>query len=313
MPDGPHHGPEGGPVRTAADATAPSSSARPADPGTAIAGAPTSLCPTAAADAKAALDRRRGNVYELRIAGYRWRAIAKALGIPKTTAMRDYERELQEITGDQKNRKPTMLAQLQHAKKSLWARVSAGDVRANEVLVKILDREAKLAGSDAPHKYAVAVGTWPGDEREPVPLLEHDRWARTTLTPDEQARYDRLIRIPLDPHDPLRTLKTFAVEDLKLLHRVAKRRLLGPPRLRYADIATYDQRLAEIAQRIANGAVGHTLLSEQHRLLEERDELLRQRTEAADLAAKVAAELAPMPAADGVVIDEDTDDKQQVH
>ncbi|MBP2703496.1 hypothetical protein JOL79_06750 [Microbispora sp. RL4-1S] len=102
--------------------------------------------------AKTAARRRRA--IELHLAGYTWQDIADMLGYSgRNAAHKDVDRALQQMHAEtittaveMRDRDLLALAALQAA---FWSQAMAGDDKAARVILRVMDRRARLTGADA--------------------------------------------------------------------------------------------------------------------------------------------------------------------
>jgi hypothetical protein len=101
---------------------------------------------------------RRAQALKLRIAGYSFTDIGRALHVSNKTAYYDVHRELAALDGPKAKMAERVLGlsldRLDKAIVGLQVRVEAGEPNAVFALVKVEERRAKLLGLDAPTKVA---------------------------------------------------------------------------------------------------------------------------------------------------------------
>lgn len=96
---------------------------------------------------------------DLRLAGASYREIGTALGIDPSTAYDYIDRMLTEaapLLEDVEKARQVELERLDKMQRSLWTRVLAGDHAADYLVLKVMDRRAKLMGLDAPERREVS-------------------------------------------------------------------------------------------------------------------------------------------------------------
>lgn len=108
--------------------------------------------------AREARRERAAKSLELRINGYSYRQIARALSISERTAYLDVQEELAALDALVSKRAERLrdleLARLDKILRSLWDPIKAGDAKAAMAAIKALERRARLLGLDAPTKVA---------------------------------------------------------------------------------------------------------------------------------------------------------------
>jgi hypothetical protein len=188
--------------------------------------------------------QRRFRAFGLRLDGWSYREIGQALQVSNKQAFADVQAEAEQLSKvareGNSRRRQIMLAQIDRAKRHLAPKIAAGDIRAAETLVKLLDRESRLLGTDAPSKVAavVAVGEVDGaleprsgwnpvwGEEDSV----NDLAIPATMTEAERKTWSRLARIRRATPEALARLSD---DELILLHRVQSQRMMGPPQPLY--------------------------------------------------------------------------------
>jgi hypothetical protein len=117
---------------------------------------------TTAAPARVQAAERTRDAVQLRIEGATFKAIGQALGCTKEGARRAVLRGLDEYRTDTEASVAQLRLiqneQLQSLLANLWPAVQQGDVRAIATAVRVLGRQARLNGLDAPTKVAVSGG-----------------------------------------------------------------------------------------------------------------------------------------------------------
>jgi hypothetical protein len=150
---------------------------------------------------------RRMQALSLRLDGFHYREIAARLGVGVKTAFADVKKQLAELNAvtfeSLDARRSVMLLQLERAKRGLVAKVNTGDTHATDSLVKILDRESRLVGADAPMKMLTRVD-----------LVDH------------QARHQATVQALCD---------NFSIEELRVLEKAAKLRMMHDGRVEQID------------------------------------------------------------------------------
>ena len=134
---------------------------------------------------------RDARALELRCAGATYWNIAQALGFrSKGSAHRAVERALQAEIGSvsdiRERYRRTQIARCQRLVRATWPAALKGDLGAISVVVKILEREARLLGLDAPATMSVSVRTH-DHLLEMLGELEELIHAEINLNRDEQA------------------------------------------------------------------------------------------------------------------------------
>lgn len=106
------------------------------------------------------VEERRAEALELRVAGYSYRAIAERLGCSVSTAHGLVDAALREVPAPGVERlRQVQGEQIDLVIRSLWPHVLKGSARHAEVLIRALERQAKLLGLDAPQERIVEVLT----------------------------------------------------------------------------------------------------------------------------------------------------------
>ena len=109
-----------------------------------------------AAHRSAAVAERRQRALDLRIAGVRYRQIAKELGISHQLAFHDVQVSLGELAklSGQKAEKVRELEVERCDKLSMamWPKAKAGDHKAAQAILHAMERRARLLGLDAPER-----------------------------------------------------------------------------------------------------------------------------------------------------------------
>lgn len=99
---------------------------------------------------------RRSTCFELRRAGWSYRAIGDKLGINPAQAYRYVRSALDEINARANEAVEEMraleLQRLDRLQSGLWTSAAGGDPKAAAVVLKVFERRAKLLGLDAPEK-----------------------------------------------------------------------------------------------------------------------------------------------------------------
>jgi hypothetical protein len=98
----------------------------------------------------------RGKAIELRIAGWTHQAIGDRLGYDESTIRIWVREEMERLHALEvqcmDSIRRLQLERLEHMLEGLWAGASNGNPKAVEATLKVLDRQAKLLGLDAPEK-----------------------------------------------------------------------------------------------------------------------------------------------------------------
>jgi predicted DNA-binding protein YlxM (UPF0122 family) len=119
---------------------------------------------------------------ELKLQGHTHREIADSLRVSPTTVAQLIKEGLAELRDLSREATEDLIlmqnARLEHLYKQLQERIAEGSTRAIETAIKVLERQAKLHGLDAPEKKQVDVrlSELPDDE-----LLEHAKRAGVSL------------------------------------------------------------------------------------------------------------------------------------
>ena len=99
---------------------------------------------------------RRAQALDLRLAGYSFEAIGQQLGISKQAAYKHVSTALETLHTQTDNSAEQLraleLERLDALLKGCWTAASAGDPESTRVVLKVLERRAKLLGLDAPTK-----------------------------------------------------------------------------------------------------------------------------------------------------------------
>ncbi len=112
-------------------------------------------------DIRAETIAREEKVLNLRKAGASFQAIAMQLGFKNSSgAHQAFVRAMKRsIIPHIDEIRDTELARLESLQLGLWSKAQSGDSRAAEVIIKIMERRAKLLGLDAPVRSTVTVIT----------------------------------------------------------------------------------------------------------------------------------------------------------
>lgn len=110
---------------------------------------------------RAAVPERRIKALELRKAGQSYRAIGRALGISYQQALRDVTHVLDDLnaqaTDTAERYRRLEVERLDALLDPLWPSAIGGHLRAQEMVLRIMERRAKLLGLDAPLQHEVLV------------------------------------------------------------------------------------------------------------------------------------------------------------
>jgi hypothetical protein len=103
---------------------------------------------------------RRTKAIQMKIEGHTWQQIADALGYAhKGSAYTDVQRALEQAVVQQRLAaevwRELELSRLDAMQQAIWPRLMAGEPRAIEVALKLLDRRAKYLGLDSAIKLEV--------------------------------------------------------------------------------------------------------------------------------------------------------------
>jgi hypothetical protein len=98
---------------------------------------------------------RRAKAIALRLAGTEWEQIANALGYAnRSAACKDVSRALEsalaEQTANAEVLRETELMRLDRIQRGLWPAAIAGDTRAADTALRVIDRRVRLLGLDVP-------------------------------------------------------------------------------------------------------------------------------------------------------------------
>jgi hypothetical protein len=113
-----------------------------------------------------ALFEKERQVVQYRQTGATFDAIAKKLGYADESGARlAFKRAMERMRDDALNAEMRELhrQRLEVALQAIWSDVTAGDLEAIKVMLKILERDAKLFGIDAPVKTELEVTTYDGN------------------------------------------------------------------------------------------------------------------------------------------------------
>ena len=101
-------------------------------------------------------EKRRDEVMEMVLAGWPYRRIAGRVGVSHVTVMRDVVARLKEgaevATAQTNEYRERQRQQLESLLRRLWVRAHKGEGAAVDRVLRILEREAKLLGLDAPQR-----------------------------------------------------------------------------------------------------------------------------------------------------------------
>lgn len=121
---------------------------------------------TASKAAQAATAQRRAQAVQMRVAGVSWDLIASRLGYSgKAAACKDVTRALERARAETAEATEQLrqleAARLDRLQAGLWTSACAGDTRAVDVALKIIDRRVKLLGLDGAQRVIDnAVDAW---------------------------------------------------------------------------------------------------------------------------------------------------------
>jgi hypothetical protein len=106
-------------------------------------------------------DRRRQAV-ELRVEGKSWQEIADRLGYDSrgsaaTAVRRALEQAVAELNVPLEAHRQLELDRLDAMQNALWDKVLAGDTKAIDTTLRLMDRRAKLLGLDAPQRHELTL------------------------------------------------------------------------------------------------------------------------------------------------------------
>lgn len=113
---------------------------------------------------RAATAQRRRQAIALRLAGADLQTIADRLGYAGRAAVcvdlgRAYDVALAEMTRDAEELRALELARLDRLQAAVWAAAMAGNVRAADTALRVIDRRCRLLGLDAPQRHEVITMT----------------------------------------------------------------------------------------------------------------------------------------------------------
>lgn len=104
--------------------------------------------------------QRDRECYEMRVKGHHWDEVVERLGYASTGHARDRYKlflERQPAREDLEEQRELEMARLDKMAAALAPKIEAGDVRAIEVGIKLLERRARLIGADQPVKTQLTV------------------------------------------------------------------------------------------------------------------------------------------------------------
>lgn len=109
---------------------------------------------------RAATAERRRKAIAMKLAGATYEQIATALGYASRGAacvdiQRALEQSLAEQHRDAEVMRHELVLQLEQVKRAMWPAMLNGDTKAADVVLKAVDRIAKLVGADAPTRVEV--------------------------------------------------------------------------------------------------------------------------------------------------------------
>jgi hypothetical protein len=129
---------------------------------------------------------KEAKIIELRRVGFTWEIIAKELGYANASgAYKAYQRLSDRfIRPNLEEYRDMELDRLDRLHATYWAKATKGETKAAEMVLKIIDKRAKLLGLDAPQKLDIQaeVITYDGDaiQRETAAIVELVRRHRDT-------------------------------------------------------------------------------------------------------------------------------------
>lgn len=109
---------------------------------------------------RAATAERRGKAIAMRLAGVDYQAIADRLGYAgRAAACKDISRALEQHTAEALRNADQLrqqeLMRLDRLQAAVWTKALAGDPKAVETALKVVDRRIRLLGLDAPQRHEV--------------------------------------------------------------------------------------------------------------------------------------------------------------
>ena len=99
------------------------------------------------------IQERRKKALTLRLGGATYAEIGDALGVSNWTAWQDIHKSLADIPKAEADQlREEEVARLDRMQRAVWGDALKGDLKAMQMVVKIIDRRAKLLGLDAPQQ-----------------------------------------------------------------------------------------------------------------------------------------------------------------
>lgn len=110
---------------------------------------------------------REEQMWQLRLQGYSLREIAETVGVSHATVRVKLEKRINEmITPLAEEYRKLQDARLDAMLKALWPKVQAGDVQANNTVIKLFERHTRLMGYDLAPGASIAL-----DPNSPINLV----------------------------------------------------------------------------------------------------------------------------------------------
>lgn len=179
----------------------------------------------ARAQREEAARRRRDQAHAMKLAGASYREIATALGVGRQQAWNDVERSRAELAemdaGPLRHKQDLLWQRAERILRAIWPDVLRGDPKAAREATRLLERQARLIGADAPMRIAAHVQT---EEINPMGILERAA-VLARLTTDERKAL-RAIKLVAGP-DGAPDLTALTTEQLRLLKKVGDMKLLA--------------------------------------------------------------------------------------
>lgn len=148
---------------------------------------------------KARITKRREKSLELRQQGYTFQDIGQILGVSWVQSRRDVMAGLDEAAKKIRESSEHILAvhmgRLERAIQSMWPAIESGDLEAIRTMTKVLEREAKLLGIDAPAKTESRMDISAVNHQRDMHIVLNDPEAKMALDAYNDAVYRARDRV----------------------------------------------------------------------------------------------------------------------
>ena len=134
---------------------------------------------------------REREIVEWRIEGLTWRQIAERVGMSPAGTLKAYNRAMVKTLKPATDElRELELDRLDTLQQTYWQPAVAGNMRAADFILKVIDKRAKLLGLDAPTKIQAEVVTYDGSDLDrEVDAIARIIDAQRTITADGSEQY----------------------------------------------------------------------------------------------------------------------------